>query len=140
MESVMRLLIFILILQIVPLALNAEVRRLCKVSYETEDGWSDEHTVEVTFTTGRELNKATKSFNYSGYSNYCLIWFAQDEVAILEIDAIVYGVGSEFESDDFQKLFRFSTEIDCKQINGSSEKRWRIKAKEYLRFIDPREN
>jgi hypothetical protein len=140
MESFMRILVFILILQIIPLALNAEVRRLCKVSYETEDGWSDEHIVEVTFSSGRELNKATKSFNYSPYSNYCLIWFAQNEVAILEIDAVVFGVGSEFESDDFRKLFRLSTEIECKQINGSSEKQWRIKAKDYFRFIDPREN
>jgi hypothetical protein len=140
MKNIMRILIFILILQIVPLALNAEVRRLCKVSYETEDAWSDEYTVEVTFVTGRELNKAARSFNYSAYSNYCLIWFAQNEVAILEIDAVVFGVGSEFVSGDFRRLFRLSTEIECKQINGSSERQWRIKAKEYLRFIDPREN
>ena len=91
------------------------------MSYETEEGWSDERIVEVTFTSGRELNKATRSYNYTAYSNYCLIWFAQNEVAILEIDEAIFGVGSEFGSDDFRKLFQFNTEIECKEINGSSE-------------------
>jgi hypothetical protein len=118
----------------------AEVRRVCKVKYETEDGWSKEYTVEVTFITGRELNKATKSYDYDTYSNYCLIWFDKGEVAILEIQDYLISVGEDFDAEDFRKAFRISSELDTKQVNSPSKRKWKVIGKDWTRFIDPREN
>ena len=117
-----------------------EVRRICKVKYQTEDGWSKEYTVQVTFLTGRELNKATKSYDYDSYSNYCLIWFEQGEVAILEIRDYLLSVGEDFDAEDFRNAFRINSELDCKQINSESKRKWRIIGKDWTRFVDPREN
>jgi hypothetical protein len=116
----------------------ARVDRICKVAYQTEAGWSDEYKVEVTFVTGRELNKATKSFEYSTFSPYALIWFDQDEVAILEIDSLILGLGSEFDADDFRKLFRLFGSCDAKQVNDRANRVWRITGKTFGRYIDPR--
>lgn len=130
----------ILVLCISSFASIAEVRRICKVQYQTEDGWSKEYTVEVTFITGRELNAATKSYNYSSYSNYCLIWFDKGQVAILEITDFLSSVGEDFDPEDFRNTFNFRTQIDCKQTNSEEKRKWRIIAKTLLGFIDPREN
>jgi len=114
------------------------VRRICKVSYETEIGFSKEYVVEITFTTGNELNEATGSYIFSNFDNYALIWFDQGEVAILEIDSIVFGIGEEFDSEDFKKLFYLMGETKATQVNSDSPRTWRIKAKELFDWIDPR--
>ena len=123
-----------------PIECKSEVRRICKVAYQTEDGWSKEYTMEVSFATGKELNDATQSFNYSTYSNYCLIWFDQGEVAILKLDAFLIRSGDKFADEDFRNLFSFRKEIECQQINSESERHWNIKAKDFIQFIDPRDN
>src|SRR5437867_4489028 len=51
--------------------------RLSKVSYSTDEGWSDEALVEVQFMTGRQFNAATTTFDYDMFANYALIWFAR---------------------------------------------------------------
>ena len=92
----------VVFLILIPIKLNAEIRRICKVKYETEYGWSKEYKVEVTFMTGRELNSATSTFKYNSFSKYCLIWFGKDEVAILEIKAFLSSVGDEFDREAFK--------------------------------------
>ena len=96
--------------------------------------------MEVTFVTGKELTIKLPYSNFSIFSNYCLLWFARNGDAILEIDAWLLRSGDAFTREDFQKLFLYQNEIDCIQVNGESERVWRIKAKDYLDFIDPREN
>jgi hypothetical protein len=118
----------------------ASIQRLCKVQYQTEEGWSKEYTLSVEFATGKELNKRTNSYDYGFYDNYCLIWFEQGQVAILEIIDYISSVGDEFDHEDFVSAFSFRSEIDCKQTNSGSKRKWRIKAKEYATFIDPKEN
>jgi len=117
---------------------EASVRRFCLVAYETRSGYSPEYRCEVQFVTGRELNKATTSFNYSSFSNYALIWFGKGEVAILEIDTPHFGVGEEFDNEDFRKLFVLLGETTATQINSESRTRWRIKGKDWMRWVDPR--
>ena len=119
---------------------SADIRRLCKVKYETQDGWSKEYTVEVQFLTGSELIKKTDSYKYSSFKNYCLIWFDKDEVAILEITTFLLSVGDEFDHEDFLAAFDLKYSIDCKQANDEKGRKWEVKARELLNFIDPREN
>jgi hypothetical protein len=130
--------LWFVLLIIFPFTLQAYISRICKVSYETRDGWSSEYLMEVNFLTGRELNKATKSFDYSSFSNYVLLWFDEGEVAILELDDFLIGVGEEFDNEDFQRLFQFQTTADFKQVNSLYERKWRIRAKDFITFIDPR--
>ena len=117
----------------------AEIRRLCKVQYETESGLSSSYTMEITFITGFELNQATNSFSYEPYSNYCLIWFAKGEVAILKINMVLMRSSNEFQRRDFRNLFLFQTAAQCTQINSDNEREWTITAKEFLNWIDARE-
>jgi hypothetical protein len=37
-------------------------------------------------------------------------------------------------------LFQFASDVDADQVNGNRETRWRINAKNYIQFIDPRAN
>jgi hypothetical protein len=121
-----------------PAPCAASVARICNVSYETGDGWSAAVAVEVTFVTGRELNKATRSFSYGVLDNYALIWFSRDEVAILQLDDMLLGVGEEFDNDDFRRLYQLQDTAEFHQVNTQSQRPWRIVGKEFLSFIDPR--
>src|SRR3990172_12901632 len=87
---------------------SAGLRRLCKVYYETRDGWSTGYVTEVTFVTGYELNETTNSYSYQSFSNYCLIWFDQGEVAILRINSFLIRSSDNFTRSDFQGLFMIS--------------------------------
>jgi len=60
------IILFVLILF---LSFPAEARysQTCTVKYQANDGWSKNYTVTFLFLTGRELNEATSSYNYSGY-------------------------------------------------------------------------
>ncbi|MSU62638.1 MAG: hypothetical protein EXS31_09605 [Pedosphaera sp.] len=133
-----RILCFIVLVLFCTASSQAAVRRLCLVSYEKQIGYSDEVKVEVNFVTGKELNKATKSFDYDSFENYALVWFKEGEVAILKIDEIVLGVGAEFTNEDFKKLFRIMGECDAVQVKRKSPRKWKLKGKDFLRWVDPR--
>jgi hypothetical protein len=117
----------------------ARVSRFCNVSYETRVGWSEEARAELTFLTGAELNRATRTYDFNFYSVYALLWFDKGEVAIMEYTGVVFGVGQEFRSDDFRRLFQLLPEADFRQVNSQRDVNWRIKARLLFRFIDPRE-
>jgi hypothetical protein len=120
--------------------LQASVRRTCNVSYYTEDGWSKEYTMEVEFATGGELNRRMNTYNYSEFQVYSLVWFSQEEVAIIEIDLKTI-VASNFQRDAFRNLFYFDQFVNGLQVNSKSKVKWKITAKNiYNNFIDNREN
>ena len=100
--------------------------------------WSDETLVEVEFLTGRQLNRATRSYKFEAYSNYALIWFSQEEVAILKCKEFLLGVGDAFDNDAFRKLFYLRETAEFDQVNSKYPRQWRIRGKDYFRFIDPR--
>lgn len=134
----MKNILFILIVIFATTTSYANVKRICNVRYKTEQGWSKYYTMEVQFVTGVELIKMTDDYKYSIYFNYCLLWFEEGGVAILEIDDILL-VGDAFDRKDFVEAFQFRTELHCKQINGESKRKWEVVAKEGLNFFDPRE-
>jgi hypothetical protein len=138
--NLLRIFIIATILLLSQTDLFASVRRYCKVKYQTEYGWSKEYTLEVEFATGQELNYRTNSFRYSSWSNYVLIWFQNGGVAIIKLSSYLSVVGGKFEREDFLNTFSFRSEVDGYQINDEDQTRWQIRAREYMSFIDPREN
>ena len=89
--------------------------------------------------TGGELNKVTNSFAYLSTSNYALIWFAKDKVAILQLDNLLLVMDGEFDNKDFKKLFQLLGETTARQVNSTSGRKWKIRGKDILlKWIDPR--
>lgn len=73
---------------------DAKYTHTCGVRYKKNFGWSDYYTVDVTFMSGSELNKATKSYNYSSYSTYGIVFWNRDEATIIKISSFT-GCGRE---------------------------------------------
>jgi len=62
------------------------------VSYETESrGFSEYYYREIDLMSGFELNRRTNTRNYSVQSDYALIWFSNDQVAIIELKTIRFS-------------------------------------------------
>jgi hypothetical protein len=118
---------------LLPLPLWASVSRTCAVQYKTSEGWSKEYFMSVNFVTGKELNKATKTFSYSIFSTYAAIWFGEGEVVLVEISRPMIGVGDSFDSSDFSNQFRLISSVEGKD---QQDKQWRIETKKGLKFID----
>jgi len=104
---------FVIISMLLLISFNSfsAVKRICKVKYQTEDGWSKEYTMEVEFITGSELNEATHTYKYQSYSKYCCIWFSDGGVAIVEITDYISISGQTFEDEDFKNAFPYNREF-----------------------------
>ena len=77
---------------------SARVETPAKVRYETQEGKSRWVDMSVTFMTGQELNTATNSFRYSSFANYAVIFFAQDQAAVIKLTGLMIGCGNEFSA------------------------------------------
>lgn len=73
---------------------DAKYVQTCKVKYKRNYDWSDYYTVEVTFMSGTELNRATKTFDYDGFSTYAIIFWDKDEASVIKISSFT-GCGTE---------------------------------------------
>ena len=141
MKFCIKSLFVIIISLIISLETFSSVKRLCKVKYKTEDGWSVEKIYEVEFVTGGELNTRIGNNKFKQYQAYCLIWFGPDQVAILKTSGFGTMIYSEkFSAEDFKSLFMIKREIDCTQENDDNEREWIIIGKELIDFVDPRAN
>jgi hypothetical protein len=118
---------------------EAAVRRRVDTRYERED-YTKSRPVEseVTFITGQELNDKTQSFKYRVFSTYALIWFAQNEVAVIEMKSFIIYSGDTFDADDFRNAFLLGMELNGTQVNSPKPRRWYFQAKRSLDWIDPR--
>jgi hypothetical protein len=74
--------------------LSAKYVQTCKVKYKKEYGWSQYYTVEVTFMSGAELNKATSTFGYDGFSTYAIVFWGQGAATVIKISSYT-GCGTE---------------------------------------------
>jgi len=122
--------------------LHAEVDRVCMVSYLTQSGQSQEFSAKVIFLTGDELNKKTKTSRYNYWHYYALIWFAENEVAIIDFQWTRFVQNKEFDSSDFRNMFQGVTQRPGSQANGNIGRGWIIRAKQNyspFNFLDPRE-
>lgn len=75
---------------------QAKYTQTCKAKYKKNNGWSDYYNVNVTFMTGSELNNATSSFDYDGFSTYAMIFWDQDEASVIKISSLTL-CGTEVE-------------------------------------------
>lgn len=92
----------------------------------------------VQFMTGQELNRAASTFQFSSYEVYALLWYSQNQVAILEHTGYAIGISGTFDLDDLENLYRIGLTRDFKQVNGSGSRRMSIDCKSFGRWIDPR--
>lgn len=119
---------------------EAATRRIVKVSYETETGWSREVPVEVTFASGSELNAKAPRLGLKHFELYALIWFKDEQVAIIKLDDKPILMGFDgFTAENFKELYFIKSEVKGKQVNDDGDgKRWKFKAKDIITWIDPR--
>ncbi len=73
---------------------EAKYVQTCKVKYKSNDGWSEYYTVEVTFHSGAELNKATRTFDYDGFSTYAVVFWGDNKASVIKISSFT-GCGTE---------------------------------------------
>jgi hypothetical protein len=114
------------------------LRRNCMVSYETQSGWSSEVLAEVEFATGIQLSQQVPGRSYNGVSAYALLWFGPGQVAILESDCTFLDVSTTFGEAQFKSLYFLNDSLSFTQINGNGARKYRIRAKDSVFFIDPR--
>lgn len=93
-----KILIIICILACSLKPLSARCTKYCFIKYETSAGWSQYYYVQVHFMTGYELNTATRSYYYSGFSRYAVVFWGQNQCSIIKISTTLL-VGMEFECD-----------------------------------------
>jgi hypothetical protein len=137
----LRLFYYALILYFCSIYGHASITILCDVSYEKKYGWSSDYRREVTFISGSELNDATSSYNYHSLYDYVLLFFGEGEVAISKLPFRVGGAGfQDFELSHLESYYSFNSlyGLECEQVNSQYKRIWKIKAKEFLTWIDPR--
>lgn len=78
--------IFLLaILILFSLKVEAKYTKTCIARYKTQNGWSKNYTVDVTFFTGSELNEAVNTYRFSFYSVYAVIFWDDDKTTVIKI-------------------------------------------------------
>ena len=87
-----------------PLRAEAAVTAPAKVRYETQDGRSRWYEMEFRFLTGQELNEATSSFRYAGFSNYAVIFFGQGQAAVIKLKTMLFGCSLKFTASCFPSI------------------------------------
>lgn len=83
---------------------HTRVTTPAKVRYLTEDGRSRWYEMDVSFMTGSELNTATGSYRYSGFSHYAVIFFKEGQAAVIKISTPLFGCGFEFSVSCFPSI------------------------------------
>jgi hypothetical protein len=66
-------------------SVEANYVQTCEVKYMTHDGWSKKYTVDVTFISGSELNKATNTYKNSSYSVCAIIFWGEGKATIIKV-------------------------------------------------------
>ncbi len=90
----MRTIILFVLLLFLGFQAEAKYSQTCTVKYKTQKGWSKNYTVTVTFLTGSELNEATGTYNYTGFSVYGVIFWSKGQATVIKISSFL-SCGSE---------------------------------------------
>ncbi len=65
---------------------TAEHVQTSKVRYAAGYGMSQWYTVDVTFLTGTELNRATRTFDYDGFGKYAVVFWGEGQAAVIKVE------------------------------------------------------
>ncbi|MCL5776450.1 hypothetical protein M1105_05545 [Limibaculum sp. FT325] len=98
-------LIFLFATLVTPFAVAAERVEVC-AEYEST---GKKYRVMATIAKGSELNRATKSYSYTGFSTYVVIFWSQENASIIKMP---FGPPSAFGSageDQEGRKWRVST-------------------------------
>ncbi len=76
---------------------QARYVQTAKVRYQANFSPSQWYTIDVTFATGTELNQATRTFNYTTYKNYAVVFWDAGEATIIQLDGYLV-CGFSFEA------------------------------------------
>ncbi|GEM_PF-4838339 len=99
------------------------------VKYERGDKtYSEYYFREIIFTTGVNLNASTESNDYKTDSDYALLWFSSDQVAIIELDQTLAGSSTRRQGLISEDTFNFSCQLSKYQLSGidQSQRTWKI--------------
>lgn len=117
---------------------HAEVRRSCEVAYRLASDpsrWSEPQRAVVAFLSPSELaaGRAARSVNHLA-GHYAVIWFADDQAAILEYDGITTVHPRVFDEAAFASEFAATRlgDHEYRQTNDASParpRRWRIQGR-----------
>jgi hypothetical protein len=55
--------------------------------------------VHAISTNGNELNRATRTFDYNGFSKYVVIFWAENQATVIEMGCCFFGTPSAFGTD-----------------------------------------
>jgi len=91
-------------------SLYAKYSRTCLVKYETTSGWSKTYEVVVHFHSGTELNKLTKSYNYSSNETYAVIWWSDESVTTITLEKNICLYSDECKYSHFNPEYYSSSE------------------------------
>lgn len=117
---------------------QAAVDRICIVSVKVSNGWSTEQPRRVTFVTGLELSRITRVLRFDFHQQYALIWHGSGLPTVVRVDALVLGIGQEFGSADFLRVFEHAGEQLATQVEGEGQNlKWRIRARTSSGWVDP---
>ena len=102
----------------------AKCTRTANVKYMTKTGWSKLYTVNVTFLTGSELNRATGTYNYNSYSKYATIFWGENQASVIELSSVILS-GFEIECQDIDNTLM---DLEGKDQDGDN---WNICLRDY---------
>ena len=94
------------------------------VKYERSDGsYSDYYyRDELVFITGPRLNDRTNTSDYNSFSDYALVWFDQDKVAIIELSQKIQNGGARMTGDRISEfLFNFQKGLNQNHFDGEDQ-------------------
>ena len=107
--------------------LKKSMRIMTNVSQKTEKGsFSDYFFREVVFVSGEYLNENQFNSKIDNSKTYAMIWFSQEEVAIVELDQSVF-----LRLTITQESFDYSVQLNKNlftgnQINGRITSNWKF--------------
>lgn len=100
----MKQLILLVLLITSSLNIAASEKVTVCAKYRKEYGWSEGYKVEASLMTGSELNSATHSFNYTGFSKYVVIFWSEEQVSIIELSMpYLNAIGTDGEDQQGRK-------------------------------------
>jgi hypothetical protein len=103
----------LLVLLLLASSAHAGDRATVCAKYATNYSWSAGYKVEATIVRGSELNQSTHTFNYSAFSTYVVIFWAQDQASVIEMSSPYLGPFEQDGTDQEGKKWRVAKTDFC---------------------------
>jgi hypothetical protein len=72
-------------------SVDARVKKVVMVKYDTESGWSKGFCRSVDFFAGSEIDYfAAQKAGISSFKNYAAVWFSEEQVALVKLSGFTW--------------------------------------------------